>query len=161
MRARFGGYHHYRYRLLFVGSKTAYLTSPLAEEPLLWQKMAEDNSWMLEAVMSFLRSPEYTTPVMNFIDENCTIFDDEVCPPSPGAGRRCSSRLPSRLPWAAFLRRRVPLVPIPRDLQTLPGHCGLSSPLPRPDSNTKTLPGNRIGVEVRSSLLPPFSSPLP
>lgn len=27
--------------------------------------------------MSFLRSPEYTTPVMNFIDDNCIVFDSD------------------------------------------------------------------------------------
>lgn len=33
--------------------------------------------WLLEAVMAWLRSPEYTTPVMNFIDEKCIVFDAE------------------------------------------------------------------------------------
>ena len=39
--------------------------------------MTDDSGWLLEAVMAFLRSPEYTTPVMNFIDEKCTVFDNE------------------------------------------------------------------------------------
>lgn len=37
--------------------------------------MADD--WILESVMAYLRSPEYTTPVMNFIDEKCIVFDTE------------------------------------------------------------------------------------
>jgi hypothetical protein len=39
--------------------------------------MPDDSGWVLECVMAFLRSPEYTTPVMNFIDENCLVFDTE------------------------------------------------------------------------------------
>jgi hypothetical protein len=42
--------------------------------------MAEDGDdlgWKMEAVMMFMKSPEYTVPVMDFIDENCITFDEE------------------------------------------------------------------------------------
>ncbi len=36
-----------------------------------------DVDWKMEAVMQYLKSPAYTYPVMNFIDENCAVFDQE------------------------------------------------------------------------------------
>jgi hypothetical protein len=39
--------------------------------------MGDDESWLLEAVMAFLKSSRYTTPVMNFIDEKSLVFDSE------------------------------------------------------------------------------------
>lgn len=36
-----------------------------------------DVDWKMEAVMQYLKSPSYTYPVMNFIDENCAVFDQE------------------------------------------------------------------------------------
>uniref|UniRef100_A0A7S4H8G5 Cilia- and flagella-associated protein 36 n=1 Tax=Guillardia theta TaxID=55529 RepID=A0A7S4H8G5_GUITH len=39
--------------------------------------MSESNNWQLEAVDQFMRSPEYKTPIMNYIDEKCIVFDDD------------------------------------------------------------------------------------
>jgi len=36
---------------------------------------ADDVHWKMDAVMLFMKSPEYTVPVMDFIDENCMVFD--------------------------------------------------------------------------------------
>lgn len=36
-----------------------------------------DNSWLAEVIVQFSRSPVWRTPVNNFIDENCYIFDNE------------------------------------------------------------------------------------
>lgn len=33
--------------------------------------------WIVEAVLQFVRSPMWTTPVQNFIDSNCVYFDNE------------------------------------------------------------------------------------
>eukprot|EP01112_Ceratiomyxa_fruticulosa_P023312 TRINITY_DN8850_c0_g1_i1.p1 TRINITY_DN8850_c0_g1~~TRINITY_DN8850_c0_g1_i1.p1 ORF type:complete len:316 (-),score=73.10 TRINITY_DN8850_c0_g1_i1:81-1028(-) len=33
--------------------------------------------WQLDAVVGFLRSPLWETPIHNFIDKNCTVFDNE------------------------------------------------------------------------------------
>lgn len=37
-----------------------------------------DNSWIAEVIVQFSRSPVWRTPVNNFIDENCYIFDNDV-----------------------------------------------------------------------------------
>lgn len=36
-----------------------------------------DDSWIAEVIVQFSRSPVWRTPVDNFIDENCNIFDNE------------------------------------------------------------------------------------
>ena len=33
--------------------------------------------WFFDMIIGFLRSPRWKTPVMSFIDEYCTVFDDE------------------------------------------------------------------------------------
>ena len=33
--------------------------------------------WFFDMIIGFLRSPRWKTPVMSFIDEFCTVFDDE------------------------------------------------------------------------------------
>lgn len=37
--------------------------------------MAEDQEWLFDAVLGFLRSPAWALPVMSFIDDNCVVFD--------------------------------------------------------------------------------------
>ena len=37
---------------------------------------ADDNEWIIDFVKQFLESPPWTTPVSNFIDQNCHVFDD-------------------------------------------------------------------------------------
>ena len=39
--------------------------------------MAEDETWLFDSVMGFLKSPGWALPVMSFIDDNCVVFDDE------------------------------------------------------------------------------------
>ena len=34
-------------------------------------------SWLSEAIISFLQGPCYTTPLMGFIDANCAVFDTD------------------------------------------------------------------------------------
>ncbi|CAH1264306.1 CFAP36 [Branchiostoma lanceolatum] len=38
--------------------------------------MATSENWVLDSVVQFLRSPTWTVPVMNFIEENCLVFDN-------------------------------------------------------------------------------------
>ena len=33
--------------------------------------------WFFDMIIGFLRSPRWKSPVMSFIDEYCTVFDDE------------------------------------------------------------------------------------
>lgn len=33
--------------------------------------------WFFDMIIGFLRSPRWKTPVMSYIDEYCTVFDDE------------------------------------------------------------------------------------
>ena len=33
--------------------------------------------WFFDMIIGFLRSPRWKTPVMSFLDEYCTVFDDE------------------------------------------------------------------------------------
>lgn len=37
----------------------------------------ESTEWIHEAIIRYLKSPFYTAPVLQFIDENCIIFDTE------------------------------------------------------------------------------------
>eukprot|EP00873_Tetraselmis_striata_P029776 jgi/Tetstr1/450040/TSEL_037087.t1 len=39
--------------------------------------MAEDDTWLQESVIEFLRGPCYTNPLMGFIDEKCAVFDTD------------------------------------------------------------------------------------
>uniref|UniRef100_A0A3B3ZIQ7 Cilia- and flagella-associated protein 36 n=1 Tax=Periophthalmus magnuspinnatus TaxID=409849 RepID=A0A3B3ZIQ7_9GOBI len=40
--------------------------------------MAEDDSeWVLESIVGFLGSPEWVIPVTDFMENKCTVFDDE------------------------------------------------------------------------------------
>ena len=32
--------------------------------------------WLFDSVVEFMQSPAWTTPVLTFIDENCSKFDD-------------------------------------------------------------------------------------
>lgn len=36
-----------------------------------------EQDWFFDMIIGFLRSPRWKTPVMSFIDEYCTVFDDE------------------------------------------------------------------------------------
>jgi hypothetical protein len=36
----------------------------------------DDNGWIIDFVKQFLESPPWTTPISNFIDQNCHVFDD-------------------------------------------------------------------------------------
>ncbi|XP_063774267.1 cilia- and flagella-associated protein 36 [Pseudophryne corroboree] len=38
---------------------------------------AEDAEWVLESVLGFLSCPVWTEPVADFIEQKCTVFDDE------------------------------------------------------------------------------------
>ena len=40
------------------------------------QMSSEDDTWLFDSVMGFLKGPEWALPVMAFIDENCIVFDD-------------------------------------------------------------------------------------
>ena len=44
--------------------------------------MADDQEWLFDAVLGFLRSPAWALPVMSFIDDNCVVFDSGA-PPHP------------------------------------------------------------------------------
>jgi len=35
------------------------------------------NDWILDFLVSFLKSPPWTVPLNNFIDQNCHLFDTE------------------------------------------------------------------------------------
>lgn len=39
--------------------------------------MAEDAEWVLDSVLAFLRCPLWTEPVTDFIEQKCSVFDDE------------------------------------------------------------------------------------
>ena len=36
-----------------------------------------DREWILDIVVEYLQSPIWKNPIMDFIDENCIIFEDE------------------------------------------------------------------------------------
>ena len=36
----------------------------------------KDPEWMTDAVAKFLQSPDYSVPLLDFIDENCHMFED-------------------------------------------------------------------------------------
>jgi hypothetical protein len=38
---------------------------------------ADENSWLLDCVLSFMRSPRWRAPVVSFIEENCLVFDND------------------------------------------------------------------------------------
>lgn len=40
------------------------------------EKNSEDESWILEGIVAFLRSPTWTSPVLNFVEENCGEFQN-------------------------------------------------------------------------------------
>ena len=37
----------------------------------------EDNSWLIDLILSFFHSPEWKVPILSFIEENCALFFDE------------------------------------------------------------------------------------
>lgn len=37
----------------------------------------EEGDWFFDMIIGFLRSPRWKCPIMSFIDEFCTVFDDE------------------------------------------------------------------------------------
>ncbi|XP_073484228.1 cilia- and flagella-associated protein 36 isoform X1 [Aquarana catesbeiana] len=39
--------------------------------------MAEDAEWVLDSVLAFLRCPLWTGPVTDFIEQKCSVFDDD------------------------------------------------------------------------------------
>ncbi|XP_018605042.2 cilia- and flagella-associated protein 36 isoform X4 [Scleropages formosus] len=39
--------------------------------------MAEDSEWVLESIAGYLGSPEWVIPVTDFMENKCTVFDDE------------------------------------------------------------------------------------
>lgn len=43
----------------------------------LFTKYLYVQDWFFDMIIGFLRSPRWKTPVMSFIDEYCTGFDDE------------------------------------------------------------------------------------
>lgn len=38
---------------------------------------AKENEWLLDCVLSFMRSPRWRAPVVSFIEEYCLVFDNE------------------------------------------------------------------------------------
>jgi hypothetical protein len=36
-----------------------------------------NDDWIFDSMIQYIRSPYYYSPVLTYIDENCTIFDDE------------------------------------------------------------------------------------
>jgi hypothetical protein len=36
----------------------------------------EDFEWILDCIVEYLQSPEWKTPILEFIDDHCLIFDD-------------------------------------------------------------------------------------
>lgn len=65
--------------------------------------------WIHEAIVRFLQGPCYSVPLMGSIDENCAIFDKEVCPagaPHPPLSPRY---------------RTLPLPPVPQRPPRPPG----------------------------------------
>jgi len=41
------------------------------------QQKAEENDWLLDAVLSFMKSPRWRAPVVSYIEEYCLVFDNE------------------------------------------------------------------------------------
>ncbi|XP_062320183.1 cilia- and flagella-associated protein 36 isoform X2 [Osmerus eperlanus] len=39
--------------------------------------MAEDSEWVVESIAGYLGSPEWVVPVTDFMENKCTVFDDE------------------------------------------------------------------------------------
>nr|XP_046214403.1 cilia- and flagella-associated protein 36-like isoform X1 [Oncorhynchus gorbuscha] len=39
--------------------------------------MAEDNEWVVESIAGYLGSPEWVIPYTDFLENKCTVFDDE------------------------------------------------------------------------------------
>lgn len=39
--------------------------------------MVEANVWILDIVQEYLQSPQWKSPILDFIEDNCVIFDDE------------------------------------------------------------------------------------
>mmetsp|Transcript_20181 Transcript_20181/g.14617 ORF Transcript_20181/g.14617 Transcript_20181/m.14617 type:complete len:81 (-) Transcript_20181:977-1219(-) len=37
----------------------------------------EGNVWILDIVQEYLQSPQWKTPIVNFIEDNCLVFDDD------------------------------------------------------------------------------------
>ena len=37
----------------------------------------EENSWLIDLILSFFHSPEWKAPILSFIEEKCIVFDDE------------------------------------------------------------------------------------
>lgn len=35
------------------------------------------DDWIFDSVVSFMESPQWTSPILTFIDENCGFFEDE------------------------------------------------------------------------------------
>ncbi|XP_053567993.1 cilia- and flagella-associated protein 36 [Bombina bombina] len=39
--------------------------------------MADDAEWVLESILGFMSGPIWMTPVMDFVEQKCSVFDDE------------------------------------------------------------------------------------
>lgn len=44
----------------------------------LGERGMSKEEWLLDSITKFLRSPGWALPVMQFIDDNCVVFDDDV-----------------------------------------------------------------------------------
>jgi hypothetical protein len=45
----------------------------------LCQRMTQEggDDWIFDSILGFFKSPEWSTPILDFIDENSVIFDNE------------------------------------------------------------------------------------
>ncbi|XP_029449612.1 cilia- and flagella-associated protein 36 isoform X2 [Rhinatrema bivittatum] len=39
--------------------------------------MSEESEWVVESIFGFLSGPVWTVPVLDFVEQNCSVFDDE------------------------------------------------------------------------------------
>ncbi|KAF6320962.1 cilia and flagella associated protein 36 [Rhinolophus ferrumequinum] len=37
----------------------------------------DDAEWVVESIAGFLRSPDWTIPILDFVEQKCEVFDDE------------------------------------------------------------------------------------
>jgi len=51
------------------------MVESLTQEQL--EAKAKENEWLLDCVLSFMRSPRWRAPVVSFIEEYCLVFDNE------------------------------------------------------------------------------------
>lgn len=52
-------------------------TSPVNNNTSGVTNMADDSEWVLESIAGYLGSPEWVIPVTDFMENKCTVFDDE------------------------------------------------------------------------------------